>query len=213
MFTATRSAFAGAGAPGEGPAKHVPALGALAALKVAGVKPQLAIFFLYAGLEVSAGQWSSTVLIEARGVDPVLAGAIVSLYWGCLWAGRLLVGLFVERVGTARMVRWGATLAVLGAAGFGLQGLPVWLSGASLGLVGLGLSPIYPGLMALTPHRLGPAAQHAIGFQVSAATAGVALVPTLAGLAGQRWGLGAVPISIAALALLLAALNGLQRRE
>ena len=41
-------------------------------------------FFLYVGVEVSAGQWSFTLLSEARGTDEVLASVFVASYWGGL---------------------------------------------------------------------------------------------------------------------------------
>jgi fucose permease len=77
------------------------------------------------------------------------------------------------------------------------------LSAIALILTGLGLAAIYPCMMTLTPQRLGTAlAAHAIGFQVSAATAGAVAFPSLAGLLAQRFG----PESIAPAALLMALL-------
>jgi MFS family permease len=40
---------------------------------------QIALFFLYTGLEVTAGQWLFSLLTESRGVDEALAGTCVSL--------------------------------------------------------------------------------------------------------------------------------------
>lgn len=38
------------------------------------------LFFLYTGLEITAGQWLYSLLTEARGVAPVVAGIWVSVY-------------------------------------------------------------------------------------------------------------------------------------
>jgi MFS family permease len=50
-------------------------------------------------------------------------------------------------------------------------------------VTGVALAPIYPCMMTRTPDRLGPSlAAHAIGFQVSAAMIGAALLPAGSGL-------------------------------
>ena len=72
-----------------------------------------------------------------------------------------------------------------------------------LGVIGIGLAPVFPCLMARTPKRLGAGyAGHAVGFQVSAAMLGAAAIPAAAGLLAERLGLEAV----ARFAVLLAGL-------
>src|SRR6266508_2150369 len=58
----------------------------------------IAIFFVYTGAEVGTGQWTYSLLTEARGVPTALAGTWVSLYWGSLTLGRILFGFVVQRV-------------------------------------------------------------------------------------------------------------------
>lgn len=168
---------------------------------------QIGLFFLYTGLEVAAGQWAFTVLTEARGLDGTRAGTWVSLYWASLMAGRVVLGFIVERVGPVLLVRLATALAVLSAAVFALPGLPLAAGLAGLSLLGFALAPMYPGLMAETPRRMGAHAAHAVGFQVSAATAGIAALPSLAGLLGQRLGLGAIPWFLVGCAVGLALLH------
>ena len=183
-----------------------PALGGLAALRSGRVWLQVGLFFFYSGLEVSAGQWSYTLLTEARGLDAAAAGTWVSAYWGGLLAGRLLLGFVVERVGQVRLLRLatlGTLLAVLLLALPGLR----W-SVAALPLLSFSLASIFPGLMAETPRRVGGAlAPHAVGFQVSAATLGVAVVPSVAGLAAARFGLEAIGAVLVGCAGVLALLH------
>jgi fucose permease len=163
---------------------------------------QIAVFFFYSGVEVTAGQWSYTVLTEARGAGTVEAGAWVSLYWAGLLAGRVVLGFVVERVGAVRLLRFGTTGAIAGAILFAIPGVP---AGLGLAVLGFALAPIFPGLMAETPRRVGAdAAAHAVGFQVSAATVGVAVIPSAAGLVGERLGLAAVAPLILGVAVLLA---------
>ncbi|KFA88762.1 MFS transporter [Archangium violaceum] len=166
---------------------------------------QIAIFFLYSGVEVTAGQWSYTVLTEARGLGTALAGTWVSLYWAGLLAGRIVLGFVVERMGPVRLLRLGTAGTVVGALLLALPAVPAVLG---LALLGFSLAPIFPALMSETPRRVGAdAAAHAVGFQVSAATMGVAVVPSAAGLIGERLGLAAITPLILGVAVLLAGVH------
>jgi fucose permease len=164
----------------------------------------IGLFFLYTGLEVTAGQWAYSLFTEARGVAPAVAGAWVGAFWGCLTAGRVAFGAAAGRVPTGRLLRVGLVGAPVAA------GLVWWNAGGvaafvGLALLGLSLAPIYPLLISLTPGRVGRAyAAHAIGFQVSAAYLGAAALPGLAGVLARRVGLEVVGpmMLVAALALL-----------
>ena len=48
---------------------------------------------------------------------------------------------------------------------------------------------------------------HAVGFQISASTFGVASLPALAGVLGERLGLNAIPVLVLVCALLFLALH------
>ncbi|HEX6058068.1 MAG TPA: MFS transporter [Gemmatimonadaceae bacterium] len=169
---------------------------------------QLALFVVYAGLEVVAGQWSYTVLVEARGATAETAGALVTLYWSSLLAGRVLLGFVVERIGPVRLLRLGTLGAVCGAALVALPTAPLAVAAAGLATLGFSIAPIFPALMGETPRRIGrDVATHAVGFQISSATLGVALLPAVAGVLGQRLGLDAIPIFVVVCALLFLALH------
>lgn len=166
---------------------------------------QIFLFYFYSGVEVTAGQWSYTVLTEHRGIDTTVAGTWVSLYWGSLLAGRVLLGFIVERVGSARLLRLCSGTAVVGAILFAIPAVPAAIG---LAVLGFSLAPIFPGLMSETPRRIGAdAAAHAVGFQVSAATLGVATLPSTAGLLSERFGLGAVAPMIVICAVLFIVLH------
>jgi fucose permease len=69
-----------------------------------------------------------------------------------------------------------------------------WMFQTGLLIFGLAMAPLFPTLMSLTPVRLGTQVSlHTIGFQVSAATVGVAGVPTFAGILADRTTLTAIP--------------------
>jgi fucose permease len=198
-------------APGEPAAAAAPAAAVEPApvgevLRRGKVWLQIFIYFVYTGVETGTGAWCFTVLRDGRGLSVEAAGAWTTAFWGALLAGRVVLGFVVDRVGPDRLLRIVSGTAVLGVAAF--AGLP-GLSGR-LGLVVLGasLAPIFPTLMARTPARLGEdATAHAVGFQVSAATLGSAVLPGAYGLLAARAGVGVIPYALCAAALLLLALH------
>ncbi len=180
-------------------------IGALAVLRNPIARRQIAIFFLYTGLEAGAGQWAATVLTGVHGATPALGAASAALFWAALAAGRFGLGFLVDRVGPDRLLLICAPLVVMAALGFAF--VPAVTALPLLCLLAAVLAPFYPTLMARTPARLGvAAARHAVGFQVAAAMAGVAILPGAIGLAADLLGPAAVAPALAAIALPFAAL-------
>jgi len=164
---------------------------------------QVILFFIYTGLEVTVGQWSFTVLTESRGIQKETAGLWVTIYWGSIAVGRVLLGFVVDRLGIDKLIRLSLLTALASTTLFALNLSPA-TSGLALALAGLGLASIFPCMMTRTPQRLGKAlAAHAIGFQVSAAMLGAASLPSLSGLIAQRLGLNSVTTAAAVMAAVL----------
>lgn len=160
---------------------------------------QIVLFFFYVGMEFTVGQWSFTLLTESRGVRADVAGVLAGSYYAAIGVGRVLTGVISARFGLDRILRVSMLMALAGATMFAMR-----VSNLGLTLVGLGLAPVFPCLMSMTPHRLGAAnATHAVGFQVSAGMVGAALVPGLAGLLAEAWGLEVVARFAVLLAILL----------
>lgn len=158
-------------------------------------------FALYTGTEIGIGQWSFTLATESRALTETTAGLWTTLYWGSLTAGRIILG-FIE-TNTERLVRYALLLVVAGAAIFALNLTPT-ISLVGLMMVGFGLAPVFPALIALTPLRIGSDhASNAIGFQVGAAGIGAAILPGLAGVLGDTFGLELIALFFAAAAVLL----------
>lgn len=190
LFFATRRSFEPDPDTPETPGER---LGMLAALRVPIVWIQMALFFFYTGLEVTVGQWSFTILTESRYTDPKIAGLWVGSYWASIGVGRVLFGFGVDRIGIDRLLRLCMGTAIIGT----VLIATTWSSATTfvgLTLVGLSLAPIFPCLMTRTPQRLGSAlAAHSIGFQVASAMVGAAVVPGIAGLLADSYGLEIVP--------------------
>src|SRR5262245_42438253 len=74
----------------------------------------VALFFLYTGIEVTAGQWSFSLLTEGRGLTTAMAGTWVSVYWASLSVGRVLVGALAGRLASLTLLRLGMLGAPVG---------------------------------------------------------------------------------------------------
>jgi len=179
-------------APASVASAREPAAGLFDTLALRRVWLNVALFFVYTGLEVSAGQWSYSLFTEARGVAPAVAGIWIAVYWAGLTAGRIVSGALASRLSADALLRLGTIGAQVGA-------LLIWwdpgMSAGFLGLAVLGfaLAPIFPTMIAETPKRLGRShATSAIGFQVAAAYLGTAAIPGLTGVLAGHVGLAVI---------------------
>lgn len=196
LFLATSKRWSG----DETVDRNAPEASMFATLRAPVVWIQIAAFFLYTGLENTAGQWSFTLLEEGRGVSKEIAGILVSTYYASIAAGRIFFGIIAQRFGLDRLVRVSTLAAIVGTICIAIG--PVTLAAVGLVLLGLGLASIFPTLMTRTPQRLGPAlAAHAIGFQVSAAMLGSAILPSLTGLLAEQFGLETIGYCTLAIAV------------
>jgi fucose permease len=178
-----------------------PRVSALSALRSPLVRLQMLIFFVYTGLETGSGQWAATVF-TGRGATPAEGAAAATLFWASLAGTRIAMGFIVDGIGADRLLRLTVPVTAAAAALFALGIADM----AALVVLAAMLSPVYPTMMARTPARLGPLAVHAIGFQVAAAMAGVAVLPGAMGVAADLFGPNAVPVLQLGCAVLLAVL-------
>lgn len=145
----------------------------------------VSIFFLYTGVEVTAGQWIFSLLTEERDVHLLLAGMLNSMFWGGLAMGRIIMGLLSVRFKPQILVRYGLSGAIISCFLLLFRSVPVNM----VGLVGLGfsLSPVYPTLAAQTQDRFGTIlTPQIIGLETAAASLGIAFWPGLAGYIAER---------------------------
>lgn len=185
----------------------------LATLRLPVAWLSILLFFLYTGLEITAGQWLYTLLTEARGMGPAVAGIWVSVFWGSLTVGRIFSGVIVERI-TVRQLLWLCLAGtVLGVALLWLNLAPC-LALAGVALLGLALAPMFPSFMSLTPARMGPAhAANTVGFQVAAAMLGGAAMVGGFGILAARVGLEALGPFLLVAAVLLTGVFALLERS
>jgi fucose permease len=154
----------------------------------------VAMLFLCAGLETTPGNWIFTVFTQSRGIPEVEAAQWVSVYWASFTIGRIFFGAIISRVNTIWLLRLCMFGALVGAGMLWWNVIP-WVSFAGLTLLGFSQAPVYPVLTSATPRRVGKLhTPNAVGFQVTGAGAGLALLPAFAGVLAERINLEVIPI-------------------
>ena len=151
-------------------------------------------FFAYCSAEATAMLWTSSYLMETRGISEAVAAACASLFFIGISVGRFFAGFISNAVGDHRMIRVGTAIAAVGAI---LMVIPVpfaWLSMGGAILFGLGCAPIYPAIIHSTPDLFGEKyAQAIIGIQMASAYTGSTLMPPLLGYIARVTGMKIMP--------------------
>ena len=163
----------------------------------------LIVFFLYTGLEVSAGQWEVSYVRGQLGLSASAAGLAAFGYWGALTAVRIGLALPAKPVPAHTVIGSGLLMAIAA------SGLIWWQPGTvavvlAFVVLGAALAGVFPALIAVTPQRIGAQrARHAIAWQVGAAAAGGSAVSAVIGLLIDATSLAVLGPALVVLALLL----------
>ena len=163
-----------------------PSPGALALLRLPGVKADLLALFAYQGLEQTIGLWAASFMVMARGISAQQAATWAALFYLGMTLGRLLSGFLTLRFTDQAMVRLGQGVTALGIL---LTVLPLGHLTLCAGLLclGLGCAPIYPSLLHETPSNFGIALSQAVmGLLMACAYVGTTLLAPVFGLIAQN---------------------------
>ena len=164
--------------------------------KISGMVPNLAAFFAYCGLELAAGLWFASYLVQIRGVRAETATAWASSYYFGIMLGRMINGFLTMRFSSKTLIRAGQTSILLGIL---LLFIPAGdlFSLVGLVLVGMGCAPIFPSMLHETPARFGKEnSSRLMGIQMAVAYVGQTTMPGLVGLIAGRWSLQIFPWSL-----------------
>ena len=162
--------------------EQTPSPGALALLRLPGVKADLLALFAYQGLEQTIGLWAASFMVMARGISAQQAATWAALFYLGMTLGRLLSGFLTLRFTDQAMVHLGQGVTALGIL---LTVLPLGHLTLCAGLLclGLGCAPIYPSLLHETPSNFGIALSQAVmGLLMACAYVGTTLLAPVFGL-------------------------------
>jgi MFS family permease len=160
--------------------------------------------------EGAMADWSAVYLRDVARAGPGEAAAGYAAFSLMMAAGRAVGDGLTERLGPTRLVAGAGALAALGLAAALAVGTP-WAAVAGFGLVGAGLSVVFPTVLA-TAGRLpgtapGPAIAAVSTFGYTGFLAGPPLIGFLAHALTLRGGLAAVAVASAAVAALAGSLG------
>ena len=159
----------------------------------AGIRWIWLIFAVAVALEVLVGNWGSTFLVKIKGMEPAYAAAMTALYYFGLAAGRFISGLLSRKLTPWQIIALSLAVWPLSVVFFVLP-LPPAVSGIGLLFAGLGMGPLYPNFVYLTPRNFGrDVSQSIMGSQSASAYLGLIAVPPLFGLLVNNFGVGLYP--------------------
>lgn len=167
-------------------------------LHIKGVKNTLITFLFYCGVETTVGLWGASYLAGARNITAETAAGWISLYYGGITVGRMVTGFVTMKVHNRLLIRYGQLVTIAGGIIL-LLPLPVPYSLIAFILIGLGLAPIYPGLLHETPVRFGKEnSARLIGYQMAVAYTGTTFLPPLFGVIATQTNIALFPFVVLA---------------
>jgi fucose permease len=169
----------------------------------AGVMPLLLGFFLVSGIEGATGTWAYVYFTEGLAMAERPAGLLVTGFFAAYTAARVTMGLAGDRIATSSYLRFGKSATLIGV------GLMAWnpttaVSAAGLLIAGMGMALLFPIMMLVTPALVGTDHAHdVVGYELGAATLGMAGIPAAIGLAVDAFDVGTIPPILTAVAVAL----------
>ena len=131
-------------------------------------------------------------------MEPALAAAMTALYYFGLAGGRFLSGLVANKFSAWTIIVLSLMVWPLSVVFF-LLPLPPVVSGIGLLFAGLGMGPLYPNFVYLTPRNFGrEVSQSVMGSQSGMAYVGLMVIPPLFSLLVNLTGVWIYPYFIAA---------------
>lgn len=134
--------------------------------------------------EGAAADWSAVYLRDVTGAGAGLAAAGYAAYSLMMATGRFAGDRLAVRLGPARLVRAGGLTAALGV-GLALAVPSPWAAILGLGLIGAGLSTIFPTLVGVAGRLGDPPAPAAIAAVSTMGYTGFLVGPPLIGFAAE----------------------------
>ena len=171
--------------------------------KLPSVRAVWLVFITSCGVEVTTGAWSSTYLVQAKGMALDAAARAVMLYYFGFALGRLLSGLLSSKLTSWQLIKYSEIIMFV-AIPFLLLPLGSFVASICLFLIGLGCGPVFPNMTYLTPLNFGrDVSQSVIGSQMAAAYIGIMALPPLFGLLAQFIGAWLLPLYLLVMMVLM----------
>jgi len=146
--------------------------------------------FLYVGYEVGFSSWLAAYVYDVKEMSIRLAALFPSLLWLGLLIGRLLAGVFLERVGYSKTMLILTTISLLSFIGVLYAKSGILISLLVFG-AGFGFSAMFPTLQATLLRGSNLTAEISVSSFTFAASLGATFSSYFIGFVGKLFGLGA----------------------
>ena len=154
-------------------------------LKIPIARASLVVYFGSCAIESVCLAWSSTFLVNSKGLTPDKAAQMITFYFIGMTLGRFLSGVLVNKIAPKKIIVIGELITLI-AIVLTFVGNPS-IAGVGLFLIGLGNGPIFPNMTHLTPIHMGrDISQSFIGLQGAVAYASILLSPITFGLIAEK---------------------------
>ncbi|MEJ2731437.1 MAG: MFS transporter [Deltaproteobacteria bacterium] len=159
--------------------------------------PLLLIATFAVGAQIAVMFLAVTYLVEAKGLNIIEASTVLSAFFVCIFAGRIICSWMSFHMSSTRIV---LILLFLQLAGLLVAWQASgWLSAIAVAISGLGCSGIFPSLLALTGTLFFNVAGTSLGVLASTVWIGGMFIVWMAGLLSQRvnvqWGFVAIVLA------------------
>ncbi len=168
-------------------------------IKTRGVVWSCFSFFAACALELTAGCWCSSYFVKTMNISSDKAALVTMLFYIGMTIGRLLSGIFANRLGSKKILTASLFILPISLLLF-LLPLPTLVKASALLLLGLGIGPIYPNLVHLTPKNFGAdISQSVMGVQQAMTYVGIMTMPWLFGVLANAFSTALLPYFLVAM--------------
>lgn len=171
-------------------------------VSIPGVLYSCFVFFASCALELTTGYWCSTYFVNTKVMRVDEAAKITMLYYIGLAGGRFISGLLSKKLSSKTIIK--ISFGLLFVSIFILLfDLPLYVSMLSLFFIGMGIGPVFPNLVHLTPYNFGEnVVESVMGLQQAVSYVGVMIMPWLFGVLAQRFSTSVLPLYLMVLLIL-----------
>lgn len=151
------------------------------------------VFFAGCAVELTFGGWASTYFVNAKGILSDRAAQITMLFYVGLALGRFLSGVLAKKLSQWQMIWLSAGVLFMAIVAL-LLPFGIGFSAAALFFAGLGIGPLFPNMLHLTPINFGKdIAASIMGLQMTSTYIGIMTMPPLFGILAQQFGVVVFP--------------------
>lgn len=173
-------------------------------LKSPKVINSIIIFFIYVHVESLFAVWIPSYMFITKQVSLSTAALFPTIFYVTLTSGRMLSGIFANRLKSSRLVAIGVILTLIAILLLNVSPNNIIVYFIITGILGFGTSPIYPSMMALNRDKFGKEMlARVISLQLLIGNMGGGLLTPIMGQIFQRTSITFLPLILAFASIVL----------